>query len=373
MDLPTFLIGRYFSSWEHEKLHFLCTADVEAYSLEELLGLADSQARDLWSHLRLGYTATQGDPLLRREIAALYKGVEPEEVITFAGGEEAIFVLFNVLLQPGDHVVVIWPAYQSLYSVPHAINAEITFVPLQPDKDWSLNKETLQAAIRPDTRALIINFPHAPTGALLDQALFAELCQMAQEVGAYIFSDESFRFLEYNPEDRLPAAVEQNERGISLGSMSKAFALAGLRVGWLATHDQQLIQGLLRFKDYTSVSNSAASEILSLIGLRSREAILSRSLAMLSSHLELLDHFFARWSQSFTWVRPRAGTIAFPCLTRTIPVEQVAKHLLELERVLILPGSVYEYPGQYFRIGFGHRDFSEVLSRFERYLTTHLA
>src|SRR5437660_5758455 len=115
MKLPTFLIGRYFSAWEYENLHLFSTADIEAYSLGDILKLADSETQELWQRLGLGYTATQGDPRLRAEIAALYKGIEPDEVLIFAGDEEAIFVLFNMILQPGDHVVAVWPGY--LYDV----------------------------------------------------------------------------------------------------------------------------------------------------------------------------------------------------------------------------------------------------------------
>ena len=370
MHISPFLIGRYFARWEQNLPYFLSTADVESYCLDELLALADEECLALWQHLSLGYTTTTGHPVLRSEIASLYQRVEPDEVLTFAGGEEAIFVLLNVLLEAGDHAVVVWPAYQSLYEVARAAGANVTLLPLQAEVDWSLDLEALRKAIRSTTKVIIVNFPHTPTGSLPDYTTFAALCEIAHEAGAYLFSDESFRFLELDPQDRLPAAVDCYERGISLGAMSKAFGLAGLRVGWLALRDRDLLQRLLLLKDYTSVSNSAPGEILALIGLRAREAVLARSLRLIKQNLALLDRFFATWSTEFTWVRPKAGSIGFPRLCMNIEIEQFISALVEQQGVLLLPGSVYEYPGNYFRIGFGRADLPESLARLEQFMAT---
>ncbi len=367
MKISTFLINRYFSHWEHRDPRFLCTADIEPYQLGEILALADEECQSLWQHLLLGYNATQGHPLLRAEIASLYKGVQPEEILVFAGGEEAIFVLLNVLLQPGDHAIVVSPAYQSLYEVSRAAQADVTFLPLLAAANWTLDLEALRAAVRLNTRVIVANFPNAPTGALPDYDTFLSVSRIAQEAGAYLFCDESFRFLEYNQSDRLPAAVECYTKGLSLGSMSKAFGLAGLRIGWLVTHEQDLLQQMLSFKDYTSVSSSATSEILALIGLRAREAVLKRSLEIIAHNLLSLDDFFSTWSDVFSWVRPRAGSTAFPLLCKDIAIEQFASELVEQEGVLVLPGTVYEHPGNHFRIGFGRTDLPDALVRLERF------
>jgi len=372
MKISPFLIGRYFAQWELNIPYFLSTADVENYQLEELLALADEESRDLWRHLSLGYTATAGHPLLRAAIASLYAGVEPDEILVFAGGEEAIFVLLSALLESGDHAVVVWPTYQSLYEVGRAVGAEVTLVPLAADAGWSLDIRAVQRALRPTTRVIVVNFPHAPTGALPDHATFAALCDLAHEAGAYLFCDESFRYLELDPLDRLPAAVEAGLSGISLGAMSKAFGLGGLRIGWLASHDLELIRRVLAFKDYTSVSNSAPSEILALIALRSRNVILARSLGVIRQNLAHFDNFFARWSEVYSWVRPRAGSVGFPRLHLDVPIDHFISALVEQEEVLLVPGSVYEYPGSHFRVGFGRVDLPMVLERFDRFTRTYL-
>ncbi|MCZ7572476.1 MAG: aminotransferase class I/II-fold pyridoxal phosphate-dependent enzyme [Ardenticatenaceae bacterium] len=370
--IPDFKLERYFARWEFAAPYILCASDVEGYRLDELLALADDEHRALWQKLTLGYTEAPGHPLLRAEIATLYQNVAPANVLTFAGAEEAIFVLMNVLLGPGDHAVITWPGYQSLYEVARATGAEVMLLPLEHADGWALHLEALQRALRPTTRLIVVNFPHNPTGALPDRASLAGLVELAREAGAHLFSDEVYRFLEFDPADRLPAAVDLYERAISLGVMSKAFALAGLRVGWLATRDGDLLRRAAAFKDYTSICNSAPSEILALIALRAREAVLARSLGIIERNLAHLDRFFAAWAGTFEWVRPRAGSIGFPRLRAGLPVERFATDLVEQEGVLLLPGTLYDHPGNHFRIGFGRSNLPEALARLERFATRRL-
>src|SRR5579859_262257 len=372
MHIPDFKIERYFTRWEFNAPYLLCSSDVDGYRMDELLVLADDEGRALWQNLSLGYTESRGHPLLRAEIARLYQNVAADEIMTFAGGEEAIFVLMNVLLKPGDHVLVTWPAYQSLYSIAQALQADVTLLPLESANNWELDLDEVRRALRPNTRLIVVNYPHNPTGAQLDRATFMALNQIAEECGAYLFSDESYRLLEYTSSDQLPSGVECSAKGIALSVMSKTFALAGLRIGWLATHDTDLLQRALAFKEYISICNSAPSEILALIALRAKEKVLARSLGIIQSNLPLLDHFFNEWSDVFEWVRPRAGSIAFPRLRAEVPIEQFASQLVEQEGVLLLPGAVYDHPGNHFRIGFGRKNMPEALTRLERFVAKHM-
>lgn len=372
MKIADFQLERYFARWEFVAPHILCASDIEAYRLPELLALADGESRALWDELSLGYTEAPGHPLLRAEIASLYERVAPDEILTFAGAEEAIFILMNILLGPGDHAIVTWPGYQSLYEVARSIGAATTLLRLDPTAGWALDLDALRDALRPETRLIVVNFPHNPTGALPDRETFEALIDLARESGVYLFSDEVYRFLELDPGDRLPAAVDRYERGISLGVMSKAFALAGLRVGWLATHDTGLLQRVAAFKDYTSICNSAPSEILALIALRARETVLARSMGIITQNLAHLDRFFATWADVFEWVRPRAGSIGFPRLPADLPVERFAAELVEEEGVLLLPGTLYDHPGNHFRIGFGRANLPDALARLDRFVARRL-
>lgn len=368
MHLPEFKLERYFARWEFRAPHLLCTSDIEGYALREVLALADEESRALWHTLTLGYTESSGHPLLREAIARTYQTAAPDEVLTFVGAEEAIFVLMYVLLERGDHAIVTWPAYQSLYEVARTLGAEVTLLPLEWASGWALDVDALRRAIRPTTRLIVTNGPHNPTGALPDRGTFDALVALVEETGVRWLSDEVYRMLEYDPAERLPAAVDCTPQALSLGVLSKAYGLAGLRVGWVAAHDADILARMAAMKDYLTICGSAPSEVLALMALRAQETVLARSHTILAANLALLDDFFARWGEVVSWVRPRAGSVAFPRLHLPQPIEQVASELVEQAGVLILPGTVYDYPGQHFRIGFGRTDMPQALARLEQWL-----
>jgi aspartate/methionine/tyrosine aminotransferase len=366
MRIAEFALERYFARWEFAVDHLLCASDVQAYPMADLLGLADGETRALWDGLTLGYTESTGHPLLRREIASLYSAVEPEDVLVFAGAEEGIFCLLNVLLGPGDHAVVTWPGYQSLYEIARATGANVTLHELREDADWQLDLDLLRSQITPATKFIVVNAPHNPTGMQPDRAAFDGLVAIAEEAGAYLLMDEVYRFLEFDDEDRLPAGADATARGVSLGVMSKSFAMAGLRIGWLATHDRDLLARCASFKDYTTICASAPSEILALVGLRARETVLERSRSIVAANMERLDTFFETWPDRFTWVRPRAGSVGFPRLTVPgVRIDDWAEDLVEAEGVLLLPGSQFGFGGNHFRLGFGRTDLPVALDRLE--------
>lgn len=368
MSLPPFALERFFARWEFVAPHLLCTSDVEGWRLDELLALADADGRARWDALTLGYTESAGLPALRAEIAGLYEGVSAEEVLVCAGAEEAIYVLLRSLLRPGDHAVVTWPAYQSLHEVARAAGAEVTLLPLRAEQGWVPTPAELDAALRPTTRLVVLNFPHNPTGALPDVATFRRLVEVAGAHGAYVLSDEVYRGLEHDPADRLPAGIELPGRTLSLGVMSKAFGLAGLRIGWLATHDAEVLARAAQYKDYTTICASAPSEVLALIALRAREAVLARSRAIVAANLPLLDAFFERWAGVVEWVRPRAGCIGYPRLLLPTAIEAFCEELVRTEGVLLLPGTVFGDERNHFRIGFGRRDVQAGVADLDRFL-----
>jgi aspartate/methionine/tyrosine aminotransferase len=365
MRIADFALERYFARWEFAVRHLLCASDVEGYPMADLLALADDETRGLWEGLRLGYTESIGHPLLRQEIAGLYERIDPAEVLVFAGAEEAIFCLLNVLLGPGDHAIVTWPGYQSLYEVARAAGADVTLHELREADGWALDVDRLRAALRPETRLVVVNAPHNPTGMLPAHVEWRALTDLCAEAGVHLLSDEVYRFLEFDPADRLVAGADALERGVSLGVMSKSFAMAGLRIGWLATRDRALLERVAAFKDYTTICSSAPSEILALIALRARETVLTRSRAIVEANLPLLDAFFAERPEAFHWVRPRAGSVAFPRLTAPgTSIDDFAAQLVEAEGVLLLPGSRFGHPGNHFRVGFGRTDLPVALERF---------
>jgi aspartate/methionine/tyrosine aminotransferase len=365
MRLADFALERYFARWEFNARMLLCASDLEGWPLAELLALADEDGLRRWHDLRLGYTESAGDPALRTEIAQLYETVSPDDVLVFAGAEEAIFALHNVLLGPGDHALVVRPAYQSLAEVARATGADVARVDLHEEAGWRLDLDEVRAALRPNTR--LINEPHNPTGGLSDRTTFDRLAELAAEAGARLIVDEVYRFLEFEPESRLPAVADISPTAVSIGVMSKSFGLAGLRIGWIATRDRVLLERLAAFKDYTTICSSAPSEVLALIALRAQEPVLERSRRIVATNLPLLDAFFARWAGVFEWARPRGGSVGFPRLLADRPIDSFADDLVRQTGVLILPGTLFGDTANHFRIGYGRTNLPQALERFEEF------
>ena len=366
MQIADFTLERYFARWEFAVRYVLCASDVQPWTLAELLSLADDDARSRWEKLSLGYTESLGVPALREEIARLYHGLSADDVITFAGAEEGIFLAMHALLAAGDHAVVVWPAYQSLHEVARSIGASVTLVRLDPT-DWSLDVDAVAAAMRPNTRVIVVNSPHSPTGAQLRGDQLARLISVAELHGATLFSDEVYRFLEHSA-PALPPAAECSDRAMSLGVMSKAFGLAGIRIGWLAMRDATARKRIAALKDYTTICNSAPSELLALIGLRARTRLVARARRIIDANLALLDNFFDRHGERFTWVRPSAGSVCFPQLIDG-DIDAFAAELVEREGVLLLPASQFGYSGNHFRLGYGRADMPAALERLVSFIS----
>jgi aspartate/methionine/tyrosine aminotransferase len=368
MRVADFALERYFARWEFAVRHLLCASDVEGWPMADLLALADDETRAAWDGLRLGYAESPGHPLLRAEVARLYTGLDVDDVLVFSGAEEAIFCLLNVLLGPGDHAIVAWPGYQSLHEVARAAGAEVTLHELREADGWALDVERLVAEFRPSTRAVVVNAPHNPTGMLPTAAEWSALGEACAAAGVRLVADEVYRFLEHDGRAPLRAGTELDATFVSIGVLSKSFALAGLRIGWLASRDRNLLARCAAFKDYTTICAAAPSEILGIIALRARETVLARSRAIVGTNLALLDAFLAKRPAFATWVRPAAGSVGFPRLGAGLDADRLAADLVEAQGVLLLPGSTFGHSGNHVRVGFGRADFPVALERLAAFL-----
>jgi aspartate/methionine/tyrosine aminotransferase len=214
---------------------------------------------------------------------------------------------------------------------------------------------------------VVINSPHNPTGFQMPQDLFREVIRLAEERGLLLFADEVYREAEYREEDRLPAACDSSPSCVSLGVMSKSYGLAGLRIGWLATRNARLLEAVAALKDYTTICSPAPSEFLAELALRHRQSLLRRNLDLIRGNLQVLDAFFARHLERFSWRRPLAGPVAFPRLLGA-DVGSFCDRLREDSGVLLLPGSVFGDRDNHFRVGFGRADLPEAVAHLEEAL-----
>ena len=368
MKIPAFKLEEFWKKYEFTAPYLLCCSDAESWKLHEILELADPESKKLWESLSLGYTESPGLPILRKEISRLYASVDGERILTFAGAEEGIYCAMRTLIEPGDHIIVIDPCYQSLATLPQSFGADLTRIALDPKNRWQLELEEVEKAFRSDTKLLMLNYPHNPTGAVLTREVLEGLIELARKRGAYIFCDEVYRYLEIDEVNRVPSIADVYEKGIALNVMTKAFGLAGLRIGWLATQDVDFLQRAGSYKLYTSICNSAPSEILALIALRSKETILKRNRKVMLDNLNILECFMKRHQGHLSWVPPQSGTMAVLELLLPDSIEKFCAELVEKMGVLIMPGTVFDLPGNFFRIGFGKKHMIEALDRFEHFL-----
>jgi len=366
MKIAPFHLERYFAAYEFNVAHLLCASDCQSLSQAELLA-GDEPAREEFLNLRLGYTESLGAPSLRAAICGLYEKQTPDTILVCAGAQEAIFLCLNVLLSAGDQVIVQFPAYQSLYEIPRALGCRVTLWSGDPEKGWRPELDFLKDSITDNTRAIILNSPHNPTGYQFTAAEFGEIVDLARKKGSYLFCDEVYRFLEYSRQDLLPAAADLYERAVSLGVMSKSFGLAGLRIGWLAAGDSELRRQVAAMKDYTSICAAAPAEWLAEYALKKRAAILRRNLAIVRANLDLLRVFMAEYEAFFSWVQPRAGCLALPRLNAGLNPTEFFTALREKHGLLLAPGDLFGLEPSFFRLGFGRLDFPaglEILRRF---------
>ena len=363
--LPDFRLETFFSRWEFNVRFNLAASDAESITVGELLDMADAESRAVWDELRLGYTETFGAPALRREIASTYEHISPEDVLCFAGAEEGIYCAMTAMLEPDDHAIVVVPNYQSLQELPLAL-CDVSGIALDEANGWALDLDAVRAALRPSTRLIVINFPHNPTGRVIPRTEFVELAELATARGIVLFSDEVYRGLERDPATRLPQAADLSPSAMSLGVMSKAYGLAGLRIGWIACRDRAVLSRMERVKHYLSICNSAPSEALALIALRSRDQILARTRGIVAANIEMLDAFFEERRDLFAWYVPDGGCTGYPRYLGDDGVEEFCRAAVEEAGVLLLPGSVYASPlaptpPDRFRIGFGRRNVADAL------------
>jgi aspartate/methionine/tyrosine aminotransferase len=367
MNLRPFKLERYFARYEFKAEFLLCSSDCEAMTIAELLDL-EPGAADKFQQTWLGYTESQGHPALRKEIAGIYESIQPEEILVHTGAEEAIFLFMLAALHENDHVVVHAPHYQSLSEIAKGMGCTVSLWQAREENGWAPDLDELRRLVRPSTKAIIINTPHNPTGYLMSRSDFEALNQIARENNLLVFCDEVYRESEYDPAQRLPAGCDMGEHAFSLGVTSKTYGLAGLRIGWIATHNRKIYEEMASLKDYTTICNSAPSEFLAEVALRNRGKLIARNLGIIKDNLAVVDELFARHSSLFEWVRPSAGSMGFPRLLQG-DVEAFCDDLVQQSGVLLLPGSMYDDPDNHFRIGLGRRNLPQAVERLEGHLS----
>ncbi|WP_411976646.1 aminotransferase [Sulfitobacter faviae] len=372
MHIKTFGVEMWMNEFENHCRYNLAETCVDSITLGELIDMAgvDNSVLGELRGMRMGYGAIEGLDRLRDAVAGLYENQSRENVLTTHGTIGANALVHQTLVSRGDHVIAIVPTYQQHYSIPESIGAEIELLHLRPENGFLPDLDELRAMMRPDTRMIATNNPNNPTGALMDRAMLAEIAEIAQGSGAWVLCDEVYRGTDQAGDGYTASICDLYERGISTAGMSKAYSLAGLRVGWVAG-PKTLLEDIMIYRDYNTISVGRIDEYFAALALENRAQILARAHRITRENLAILSD----WVEAeplISWVKPQAGTTALLKYDLPLPSRDFCTQLLEEEGVLFTPGSAMDMEG-WLRIGFANStvDLRDGLARVSAFLARH--
>lgn len=368
MKIETFALERWMTTWELNVTHDITESGISPMSINDLMTVAgvehpEAVIADLMARPQL-YSEARGTEDLRRIIAGTYRDVTPDDVLVTTGAIEANFLICNALLEAGDHVVVTTPCYQQLVSVPRALGCDVSEWQVTPESGFQFDLDALEALVTDRTKLIIINSPHNPTGALLDQADMERIAAIAQRVDAWVLSDEAYRWLDHPGGVTMPAPLRDiYPRAVSVGTMSKFFGLPGLRLGWMAA-TADLAQACWELRDYVSLSPAMLSDRFAQIAVANHEKVRERNHRVLTANLAKARSWFADNADIVSWEEPRAGLLAMVQVHGIGNTDALSEQLAADAGVMLAPGSAFGLPG-YLRIGIGQRPeiFAEALDR----------
>lgn len=368
MKIETFALERWMSTYEMKVQYDIAESGIYPMTVAELLDLLPPGERDqTLAHLldlRLAYNEARGTEALRTIIAGTYRHTGPDEILVTTGAIEANYLLFNTLLDAGDHLVSVYPAYQQLYAVANAIGCEVALWKLRPDNGFRYDLAALERLVTPRTKLIVVNTPHNPTGAMLSADDLKRIYDLAGSIGARVLCDEAYRWLELPGGDALaPPIRDLGEVGISVGTLSKPFGLPGLRIGWIAA-PADLIARCWGARDYISLSPGRLNDALGALALTHRDGIIARTRAIVTENMATARRWFAEHEAVVSWTPPRAGLLALMRYHLDLPSLHLANKLAEEYSVMLAPGSAFGFEG-YLRLGIGQTPpvFAEGLAR----------
>lgn len=353
MKIEPFGVEMWMNEWETRCELNLAETCVESLTLEQLLALAGAGADDLRALLpmKLTYGAIEGSDRLRAAIADLYEQQRADGVIVTHGTIGANMLVHRALVERGDHVISIVPTYQQHYSIPASIGAEVELLWLREADGWLPDLDHLQALCRPQTKLIALTNPNNPTGALIPEAMLAQIAAIARSVGAWVLCDEVYRGIDQDDPGTTRSIADLYERGISTAGMSKVYSLAGLRVGWVVA-PREVLDAVMIQRDYDTISVGMIDDHFAALALEHREAILRRAREITRENLQLLADWVAT-SPVLRWVRPRGGTTALVAVDLRVPSRDLCLRLLQETGVMFTPGAALGMEG-YVRIGYAN-------------------
>ena len=370
MKIKPFAVEEWMNAWEVGAKYNIAETCVDSISMNELFELTGEDKTEFLNRLcarRLSYGDIEGLPEFRKGVCGLYKTLNIENIVPTHGASGANHHVFYSLISPGDRVVSIMPTYQQLYSIPESYGADVQILHLSKENNYLPDLEKLRRLVTPETKMICINNPNNPTGALMSEQLLREIVEIARSADAWILCDEVYRHL--SQEDGwCPSIVDLYEKGISVSSMSKVFSLAGLRLGWIATHDMSVVKSCLSHRDYNLVSCGVFDEMLAAAALKHRDKLLKRSRKIVRENLQILDDWVSS-EPHVSYVKPKAGTTALVYYDLDIPSYEFCEEMYKKTGAFVTPGDCFEVPHS-MRIGYayGKQDLIDGLKAISEYI-----
>ena len=370
MKIKPFAVEEWMNAWEVGAKYNIAETCVDSISMNELFELTGEDKTEFLNRLcarRLSYGDIEGLPEFRKGVCGLYKTLNIENIVPTHGASGANHHVFYSLISPGDRVVSIMPTYQQLYSIPESYGADVQILHLSKENNYLPDLEKLRRLVKPKTKMICINNPNNPTGALMSEQILREIVEIARSADAWILCDEVYRHL--SQEDGwCPSIVDLYEKGISVSSMSKVFSLAGLRLGWIATHDMSVVKSCLSHRDYNLVSCGVFDEMLAAAALKHRDKLLERSRKIVRENLQILDDWVGS-EPHVSYVKPKAGTTALVYYDLDISSYEFCEEMYKKTGAFVTPGDCFEVPHS-MRIGYayGKQDLIDGLRAISEYI-----
>ncbi|GAB1260633.1 aminotransferase class I/II-fold pyridoxal phosphate-dependent enzyme [Aurantivibrio plasticivorans] len=376
LRFPSYKMHDFPKRWASHARYRMSASTLEPLTLDEILSSVSGKQLSEWEKLPLGYAADRGGLALREVIANDYPGLSADNIVVFAGAQEAAFCALYALL--GDQglaindstqsalVAAIEPEFEPLIALPKALGANVITSPLRPTTSgWVFSEDQFCEILNSPAALAILNFPNNPTGALISQQQQAKIIERLKSTNAWLYSDEVFRGLEYDPGNCLAPAAELYERAVSLGSIAKPYGLGGVRVGWLACQDQQFIDRVVEIKQSLSICTGTPDEWLATVVLQQKDHWLEKNRAYMADHLRFITNTLADLKSNLEWLPPQAGIIAYPQLLGVNSSEKFAEKLVQETGVMVFPSSSFIGDfAPHFRLGFGLADFKKSWQLF---------
>jgi aspartate/methionine/tyrosine aminotransferase len=371
MNIKSFKVERWLNTYENDADYEMAETDVKPFILKELLELGDfKNLEEQILNIKLGYNPTSGSDKLKETVASLYRyNTKPENVLITTGAIEADYHVTNSLVNKGDTVIAQFPAYQALYSTAEARGAKIKYWRMKPENEYKPDINELKRLIDEKTKLVVLNIPNNPTGAVISEVQLKTILKWAEEQDFYVLCDEVYHELELIKGVIPPYGRSLSKKAVSVGSMSKAYGLSGLRLGWIVG-PKEIVQKCWEGKDYTTISNAPLSDFLATFALINREKIMQRNLTIARKNFKTLLTWFKQHEYFFDYIMPEVGVLCFPKL-KNIPLtsEELCKKIFNEKKLLLVPGECFDMPG-HLRIGFGgdSKNFNICLTILSEYL-----